>query len=145
MQDFSKNRIKVSVPGLNSKNRRPNGISLFWVIVAVLSAGLTLFSWNADNFLSSQLSSINLSISAQEVQPSSVRTLNFETRHKTGEGVLDETNTVITGFKVEAFNLAGRMPSFYRLKSQSKVSKSCQVGILKLPNSQLALNQILRI
>ncbi|MCX6226710.1 MAG: hypothetical protein NTV01_18505 [Bacteroidia bacterium] len=134
----------MSTPVLNQTFTKRKSLAFFWILVALVTSGMTFTGWKADSALSIQLSQANLVISSK-VNPSSVRTLNFETRHKTGEGVLDETHTVITGFKVEAFNFINRLPSFYRLRSVSKVSRNYQYGISRLPNSPLALNQILRI
>jgi hypothetical protein len=119
--------------------------ALFWLIIAVMSAGFTFTGWQADNWLSRQFLPVAFQTSSQSDTSSGVRTLSFETRRNQGEGLIDESHTVITGSRVEAFNFNSRLPSFYRLKIQSKVSKHYQCRILKLPNSPMAMNQILRI
>jgi len=135
----------VASPELNQRIKKRNGIVLFWILVACISAGASFSGWRADNTLSRQLSPINILLAVQDDLSSSVRTLNIETRNRSGEGVLEETSSFITGFKVEAFNYANRLPSYYRLRSPGILSKNYSCGIPKLPCSPLVLTHILRI
>jgi hypothetical protein len=101
----------MSSPDQNIILNKRRNLAYFWIAVAIVMSGMTFTGWKADSALSLQLSQADLSISSK-VNPSSVTSLNFETREKTGEGVLDETNTVVVSFKVEGFNYLNRIPSF---------------------------------
>jgi hypothetical protein len=144
LADFWKQR-KVVKPG-NSKEfishiKKVN----FVILVTALAAGMVYTSWKFDNALSREFSPANLLLSAEDSHHSNLRTLIFETRSKTSDGALDETNTYITGYKVEVLSFTAQLPSFYRLRSQIKAVKDYQNRIFRLPNTPLALNQILRI
>jgi hypothetical protein len=130
---------------LNRDHNPRINILIFWVLTILLTTGMVFSGWRADTGLSDQFYTISLQLTAQADQPSSFQTVSFETRDQNGEGVIDEPNPAITSFKVEAFNLTNRPPSFYRLKSHLKVAKDYQRRIFRLPNSPLSLNQILRI
>jgi hypothetical protein len=114
-------------------------------LTLLLTTGIVFSGWKTDSGLSDQFYMIGLQLSAQADRPAGFETVSFETSDQNGEGIVDEPKPAIATFKVEAFNIISRVPSFYRLKSQLKVAKDYHRRVFRLPNSPLSLNQILRI